>query len=53
MHAMERSAKDPDQAETARRLEAVEAAITAEREAARWPMPHRFTVTRVEDSGGN
>ncbi len=52
MHAMQRSAKDPDQVETARRLEAVEATLTAEREASRWPMPHRFTVTRATTAVG-
>jgi len=46
MHAVVRSAKDADQAETARRLMAVEDASTAEREARRQPVPHRFTLKR-------
>jgi lysophospholipase L1-like esterase len=45
MHAVMRSATDPDQAQTARRLEAVEATLTAEREATRHPAPHRFALT--------
>jgi lysophospholipase L1-like esterase len=45
MNALVRSAKDPDQVETARRLEAVEATITAAREAMRQPAPHRFALT--------
>jgi lysophospholipase L1-like esterase len=48
MKALVRSAKDPDQVETARRMEAVEATVTAEREASRHPAPHRFTVVRDE-----
>jgi lysophospholipase L1-like esterase len=48
MNALVRSAKDPDQAETARRLEAVEATLTADREAARHPVPRRFSVTLDE-----
>lgn len=44
MRAMVRSVKDPGQVETAKRLEAVEATITAEREATRQPAPHRFAI---------